>query len=132
VPVTSVTLPALAAIVPAARRMVRAIMDGTPHAYDVEVIASEMITRTVLYPLSGELTLEIRTDPGYARIEVSDAAGSAERPTGHACPDAEHGQRWLIIDALAGRWVSYGTITPDGSSDKRGLWAEIAWQPSQP
>jgi hypothetical protein len=60
VPVTSVTLPVLPAIVPAARRIVRAILDGAPRAYDAEVIASEMISGVILSPLGGKFTLTLQ------------------------------------------------------------------------
>jgi hypothetical protein len=81
VPTTSVTLPALPAIVPAAGRIVRAIMDGTPRPHDAEVVASEMITCALMRPLGSEFTLTIQADPGCTRIKVSERlSAGAVRP----------------------------------------------------
>jgi hypothetical protein len=131
VPVTSVTLPALPTIVPAARRIIRAIMDGTPRAHDAEVIASEMITGVILSPLGREFTLTLQTGPGQARVEVSETAMSGQRLPGHDCPDAEHGCWPLIMDGLADKWGTYSAMTPDGRGDTRGTWAEVAWHRAQ-
>jgi hypothetical protein len=127
VSVTSVTLPVLPAIVPAARRMVRAIMDGAPRAHDVEVVASEMITCVLVRPLGDEFTLILRTETGRARVEVCEAATGGHRVPSHGCPDAEYVQWPQIMDALTDKWGTYGAMTPDGRAETRGTWAEIAW-----
>ena len=62
---TSVTFPGLPAIVPSARRFVRGILDDSPRADDMELIAGELISNAILHSPAGEpggeFTVTIRT-----------------------------------------------------------------------
>jgi signal transduction histidine kinase len=73
---TSVTFPGLVAIVPSARRFVRGILAGSARPDDMELITVELVSNAIRHIPSGEdggeFTLMVRTEPGWARVEVSD------------------------------------------------------------
>jgi anti-sigma regulatory factor (Ser/Thr protein kinase) len=100
---TSVTFPGLPAIVPSARLFVRGIMDDSPRADDMELIAGELISNALHSPAGepgGEFTVTVRTGSCWARIEVSDG-GTGEWYPLSGCPrdDDEYGRGMAIIAA---------------------------------
>jgi anti-sigma regulatory factor (Ser/Thr protein kinase) len=122
---TAVTFPGLPAIVPSARRFVRGILDDSPRADDMELIASELITNSILHTPSGgdggEFTVTVRTGPGWARIEVSDTGTGHWYPHDGARSDDEYGRGLAIIATLADKFGH--DATPGGQT----LWAEVHW-----
>jgi anti-sigma regulatory factor (Ser/Thr protein kinase) len=123
---TSVTFPGRPAIVPSARRFVRRILDDSPRADDMELIARELISNAILHSPAGEpggeFTVTIRTGSCWARIEVSDA-GTGEWYPLLGCPrdDDEYGRGMAIIAALADKFGH--DATPAGQV----VWAEVSW-----
>ena len=81
---TAVTFPGLPAIVPSARRFVRGILEGSPRADDMELIAAELISNAILHSPSGEdggeFTVTVCTGDGWARVEVSDTGTGEWHP----------------------------------------------------
>ena len=93
---TSVTFPGLTAIVPSARRFVRGIMAGSPRVGDMELITAELASNAIRHTPSGqdggEFALTVRTEPGWARVEVTDAGtGEWSAPRGGS-DDDEYGR----------------------------------------
>jgi anti-sigma regulatory factor (Ser/Thr protein kinase) len=123
---TSVTFPGLPAIVPSARRFVRGILDDSPRADDMELIAGELISNAILHSPAGEpggeFTVTIRTGSRWARIEVSDA-GTGEWYPLLGCPrdDDEYGRGMAIIAALADKFGH------DAAPAGQVVWAEVTW-----
>jgi len=121
---TSVTFPGLSAIVPSARRFVRGLLAGTPRAGDMELIASELITNSILHTPAGEggeFTVCVRTETGWARIEVSDTGTGQWHPRPDSRPEDEYGRGLTIVSALADK------LGHDASADGQTLWAEVFW-----
>jgi anti-sigma regulatory factor (Ser/Thr protein kinase) len=122
---TSVTFPGLASIVPSARRFVRGILEGSPRADDLELIAAELISNAILHSPSGddggEFTVTVRTGDGWVRVEVSDTGTGEWHPPDGADLDAEYGRGLAIIAALADKFGH------DVSIRGQTVWAEIAW-----
>jgi anti-sigma regulatory factor (Ser/Thr protein kinase) len=124
---TSVTFPGLPAIVPSARRFVRAILADSPRAGDMELIASELASNAIRHTPSGDaggkFTVTIQTADGWARIEVSDTGnGQWHLQPGDVCPDAEYGRGLAIIAAVADKFGH------DARVGGQTLWAEVSWQ----
>jgi anti-sigma regulatory factor (Ser/Thr protein kinase) len=123
---TSVTFPGLPAIVPSARRFVRGILAGMPRADDMELIAAELTSNAIRHTPSGdpggEFTITIRTEAGWARIDVSDIGTGEWHPQpGDGDPGAEYGRGLAIIVALADKFGH------DVHAGGQTLWAEVAW-----
>lgn len=121
-----VTFPGLAAVVPSARRFVRGILADCPRAYDLELIACEMISNAIRHTPAGEprgvFTLTIRTGPGRARIEVSGpSSGEWHQDEGSGCPDDEDGRGLAIIAALA------DAFGHDVDAIGQTVWAQADW-----
>jgi len=126
-----ITLPGLPAMVQAARRGVRALLEETGCARidDAELVVSELASNAVLHSRSagadGSFTVALQVKPGWLRLEVSDA-GPAE--VAHSTPpgdDDEHRRGLLIVDAVADRW---GHTRPCGQ--RAVFWAELGWEES--
>jgi anti-sigma regulatory factor (Ser/Thr protein kinase) len=123
---TAVTFPGLPAIVPSARRFVRGILEDTPRADDLELIAAELISNAILHTPSGEeggeFTVTVHTEPGWARVEVSDTGtGEWDAQPGEARSDDEYGRGMAIIAALADKFGH------DVSATGQTVWAEVGW-----
>ncbi len=122
---TSVTFPGLPAIVPSARRFVRGILAGSPRADDMELIAAELASNAIRHTPSGqdggEFTLMVRTEPGWARIEVSDAGTGEWSGPRDASDDDEYGRGLAIVAALADKFGH------DVRASGQTVWAEGAW-----
>lgn len=122
---TSVTFPGLPAIVPSARRFVRGILADSPRSDDAELIVSELAANAIMHSPSGqdggEFTVTVHTEPGWARIEVSDSgAGEWSAPAGGTLDD-EYGRGLAIIAALADK------LGHDIRADGQTVWAEVVW-----
>jgi anti-sigma regulatory factor (Ser/Thr protein kinase) len=123
---TSVTFPGLPAIVPSARRFVRGILADSPRSGDMELVAAELTSNAIRHTPSGdpggEFTITIRTEPGWARIEVSDTGTGEWHPQpGDGDPGAEYGRGLAIIAAVADKFGH------DVHADGQTLWAEVGW-----
>ena len=120
------TFPRLLAIVPSARRFVRGILAGSPRVDDMELITAELASNAIRHTPSGqdggEFTVTVRTEPGWARIEVSDTRAEWRPPApGHMEPPsllAEPG-RGLVLPAADGR--RRHRRAPDGAAAAVGL-----------
>ncbi len=121
---TSITFPGIPAIVPAARRFVRGILEGSPSYADAELIAGELISNAIRHAPAGrdggEFTVTIRTAPGWARIEVSDPGTGQWHPLG-TDDEAEYGRGLAIVGALADKFGH------DAGTDGQTVWAEVTW-----
>ena len=122
---TSVTFPGLPAIVPSARRFVRGILAGSPGADDMELITAELVSNAIRHTPSGEVggefTLTVRTEPGWVRLEVSDAGIGQWSGPRDAADDDEYGRGLAIVAALADKFGH------DVRADSQTVWAEINW-----
>lgn len=122
---TSVTFPGLPAIVPSARRFVRGILEHTPRADDMELIASELISNAILHTPAGdgggEFTVTVRTGDDWARVEVSDTGTGHWHPPDSEDLDAEYGRGLAIVAALADKFGH------DVSAEGQTVWAEVSW-----
>jgi len=122
-----ITLPGLPAMVQAARRGVRALLEETDCARidDAELITSELASNAVLHSRSagsaGSFTITLEVKPGWVRLEVADAGPAADGDRGRQ--DDEHRRGLLIVDAIADRW---GQSRP--SHDRAVYWAELTWE----
>jgi serine/threonine-protein kinase RsbW len=122
---TSVTFPGLPAIVPSARRFVRGILADSPRAADMELITAELASNAIRHTPSGqdggEFTLTVRTEPGWARVEVSDAGTGEWSTPRDGSDDDEYGRGLAIVAALADK------LGHDIRADGQAVWAEVIW-----
>jgi anti-sigma regulatory factor (Ser/Thr protein kinase) len=122
---TAVTFPGLLSIVPSARRFVRGILEGSPRADDMELIAAELISNAILHSPSGEdggeFTVTVHIGDGWARVEVSDIGTGEWHPPDGTDLDAEYGRGLAIIAALADKFGH------DVKADGQTVWAEVGW-----
>jgi hypothetical protein len=66
-----VTLPCLPSMVPVARRLARALLADCSRLDDAELVLGELYANAVRYG-RGEITVSVVTQPGWARLAVSD------------------------------------------------------------
>jgi anti-sigma regulatory factor (Ser/Thr protein kinase) len=122
---TAVTFPGLPAIVPSARRFVRGILAGSPRAGDLELITAELASNAIRHTPSGqeggEFTVTVRTEPGWARIEVSDSGTGEWSAPQDGTLDDEYGRGLAIVAALADK------LGHDIRAGGQTVWAEINW-----
>ena len=122
---TSVTFPGLPAIVPSARRFVRGILEGSPRAADMELITAELVSNAILHTPSGqdggEFTLTVRTEPGWARVEVTDSGVGEWNAPRDGSADDEYGRGLAIVAALADKFGH------DIRAGAQTVWAEVNW-----
>lgn len=122
-----ITLPGLPAMVQAARRGVRALLEETDcvRIGDAELIVSEFASNAVTHSRSagadGSFTVHLEAKPGWLRLEVADAGPATEdRPRPD---DDEHRRGLAIVDAVADRWGHQRQ--PEG---RAVYWAELNWE----
>jgi anti-sigma regulatory factor (Ser/Thr protein kinase) len=125
--VTSATYPGTPDSVPEVRRLVRALFASSPRAYDLELIAAELVTNAIRHTPSGQeggkFTVRIRHRPGRARLEVTDGGTSPWRPAQRGGDGvAEHGRGLQIVAALADE-VGYAVTAGRGQA----IWAVLTW-----
>ncbi len=122
---TSVTFPGLPAIVPSARRFVRGILADSPRADDAELITAELASNAIRHTPSGEdggeFTLTVRTEPGWARVEVSDSGTGEWSAPRDGSDDNEYGRGLAIVAALADK------LGHDIRASGQTVWAEVTW-----
>lgn len=122
---TSVTFPGLPAIVPSARRFVRGILADSPRADDMELITAELASNAIRHTPSGqdggEFTLTVRTEPGWSRLEISDAGTGEWSGPRYASDDDEYGRGLAIVAALSDK------LGHDVRRGRETVWAEVAW-----
>jgi anti-sigma regulatory factor (Ser/Thr protein kinase) len=122
---TSVTFPGLPAIVPSARRFARGILAGSPRADDVELITAELVSNAIRHTPSGrdggEFTLTVHAEPGWARVEVSDAGTGEWNGPRDAADDDEYGRGLAIVAALADKFGH------DVRASGQAVWVEVNW-----
>jgi two-component sensor histidine kinase len=118
-PAVTVTLPGIPASVPIARRLVRETLAGCPRAGDLMLAVTELAANAGSHSVSGQggsFTVQLRTAPGWARVDVTDEGPSPVRPL------ASNGWGLTIVAGITDR---AGTIIqPDGC---RTAWAEVRW-----
>jgi anti-sigma regulatory factor (Ser/Thr protein kinase) len=104
---------------------VRGILVGSPRAEDVELITAELVSNAIRHTPSGqdggEFTLTVRTEPGWARVEVSDAGTGEWNGPRDASEDDEYGRGLAIVAALADKFGH------DVRAGGQTVWAEVAW-----
>jgi anti-sigma regulatory factor (Ser/Thr protein kinase) len=121
---TSVAFPGIPAIVPAARRFVRGMLEDSPRGDDMELIAAELISNAILHSLAGEtggkFVITLRTLTGWARVEVADPGVGQWHPRAGGT-ESDYGRGLAIVAALADKF-GHGA-GPDGQV----VWAEVTW-----
>ncbi|MBB4933396.1 hypothetical protein F4561_004216 [Lipingzhangella halophila] len=95
----SLTIPAIAAMVPAARCGVAALLAGFDRVHDAELITSELVTSAVRAS-TGEITVHV-VDAEAVRIDVTDQRGRHPRGTGDAEVDEDAPDGLGLVSALA-------------------------------
>jgi anti-sigma regulatory factor (Ser/Thr protein kinase) len=118
-PTVTVTLPGMAASVPVARRLIRETLTGCPRAGDLMLAVTELAANSIHHSASGQggsFTVQVRTEPGWARVEVTDEGPSPGRPL------ASNGWGLTIVAGITDRADT--VIQPDGC---RTAWAEVNW-----
>ena len=122
---TAVTFPGLLAIVPSARRFVRGILAGSPRVDDMELITAELASNAIRHTPSGqdsgEFTVTVRAEPGWARIEVSDTGTGEWSAPQDGTLDDEYGRGLAIVAALADK------LGHDIRAGGQTVWAEVNW-----
>lgn len=81
--------------------------------------ATELAANTIAHSASGEggsFTLNLRTEPGWARIEVTDDGPARGKPT------PRNGWGLAIVAGITDR--AGAESQPDGC---RSAWAEVTW-----
>jgi anti-sigma regulatory factor (Ser/Thr protein kinase) len=122
----SQTYPGLASMVPAIRAFVRAMLINCPRLDDAELITSELATNSLRHTPSsdgGDLTVTVTTEPGFARIAVTDQGeGGWKRPISVSGEGEENGRGLWIVDFLADK------VGHEIAEDGQTMWAELNWQ----
>jgi anti-sigma regulatory factor (Ser/Thr protein kinase) len=94
-----------------------------PRADDMELIAAELATNAIRHTASGQdggkFTLTVRTEPGWARLEVSDAGTGEWKGPRNASDDDEYGRGLAIVAALADK------LGHDIRAVGQTVWAEV-------
>jgi anti-sigma regulatory factor (Ser/Thr protein kinase) len=91
----------------------------------MELITAELVSNAIRHTPSGEdggeFTLTVCTEPGWARVEVSDAGtGEWSAPCGGS-DDDEYGRGLAIVAALADK------LGHDIRAGGQTAWAEVSW-----
>jgi anti-sigma regulatory factor (Ser/Thr protein kinase) len=104
---------------------VRGILVSSPCTDDMELITAELVSNAIRHTPSGEdggeFTLTVCAEPGWARVEVSDAGtGEWSAPCGGS-DDDEYGRGLAIVAALADK------LGHDIRAGGQTAWAEVSW-----
>ncbi len=113
------TLPGTPASVSIARRLVREALPDCPRADDLMLAVSELATNAISHSASGQggsFTVQLRTAPRWARIEVTDDGPTEGRLSG------TNGWGLAIVDSVTERATA--VIQPDS---RRTAWCEVTW-----
>ena len=118
----SVRLPSSLAAVSGSRTILTAVLRAwrtpTDQVDDVALLVTELASNAV-HNAGGEFTVTIDAQDGTMRIAVQDNNPDLPRPS-QAGPDAEHGRRLQLVQALSTRWGA--DPTPGGKQ----VWFELA------
>jgi anti-sigma regulatory factor (Ser/Thr protein kinase) len=118
-PTLTVTLPGEPASVPIARRLVRETLASCPRAGDLMLAVTELSANAISHSASGQggsFTLWLRTEPGWARIEVTDEGPAVGQAT------VSNGWGLAIVASFTDR--SGAVSRTDGC---RTAWSEVSW-----
>lgn len=119
----SQTYPGLPAMVSAARAFVRSMLADSPRIDDAESVTSELMSNSLHHTPSGhggEVEVTVTTQPGWARVAISDSGTGAWTPSSAGEWD-EYGRGLLIVEALADKFGH------DASASGQTTWAEFTW-----
>ncbi len=101
--------------------------DGHPCAADAVLLASELVTNSVLHSSSSRpgatVTITIWSDMSSVLVEVTDAGGDSV-PTVHDGSDAEDGRGLFLVEQLSARWGHR-----DDEEGGRVTWFEVQADP---
>jgi anti-sigma regulatory factor (Ser/Thr protein kinase) len=104
---------------------VRGILAGSPRADDMELITAELASNAIRHTPSGEdggeFTLTVRTELGWARVEVSDTGTGQWNGPRDASDEDEYGRGLAIVAALADK------LGHDIHVGGQTVWAEVTW-----
>jgi serine/threonine-protein kinase RsbW len=119
-----VSLPGIPAMVPVARQLARAALNGNPVSDDALLVITELVTNSVKYAAAGDATTRVTLGfvlrPGRLRIEVGDL-GRADWVEHHQSGEREYGHGLDIVRAIADQAGHAPTATGHVS------WAELCW-----
>jgi serine/threonine-protein kinase RsbW len=102
-----------------ARRLLRATLADCPRADDLMLAVTEFSTNAIRHSASGQdgsFTVPVRTEPGWARVEVTDE--------GPALGNASVSNGWGLAIVAGVTDQAAAVILPDGA---RTTWAEVGW-----
>jgi len=114
------TVPSLPASVSRIRRFASAAcreVAGQSVCETVELLVSEVATNALVHG-AGDVRVDVRTQGGAVRIEVSDDSPEVPVPR-EAGPDGESGRGMALVEALSSSW---GT---DARADGKTVWFEV-------
>jgi anti-sigma regulatory factor (Ser/Thr protein kinase) len=102
-----------------ARQLTRSALSGCPRIEDLLLAVSELSSNAVTHSVSGKggtFTVEVRTETGRARIEITDQ--------GPAMNSLQTHNGWGLV-IVAG--VTDRTGANVQSNGRRTAWAEVDW-----
>jgi serine/threonine-protein kinase RsbW len=102
-----------------ARRLVREALPGCSRGDDLMLAVTELATNSIAHSASGQggsFTLRLRTEPGWARIEVTDDGPAQSQPA------PRNGWGLAIVAGVTDQATA--VTQPDGC---RTASAEVAW-----
>jgi anti-sigma regulatory factor (Ser/Thr protein kinase) len=103
------------------RREIADYLGGCPIADDIVLIASELITNSVVHARDATtVTVTVAVSEAFIRVDVRDDGALGIPHMRRGDPEAEDGRGFHLINQLAWRWGF--TREPGGSR----CWAEIA------
>ncbi|KAB2348359.1 ATP-binding protein [Actinomadura rudentiformis] len=123
----TLTYPGLPAMVPAARAFVRAMLEETPRAEDVELVTSELVANSLRHTPAGlsggTFTVAVTVRHGWARVAVTDSgSGDWRHAASRPGDDEEYGRGLLIVEVCADK------AGHDVAEDGQTMWAEFTWR----
>ncbi|MFE9453706.1 ATP-binding protein [Streptomyces sp. NPDC006739] len=125
-PAGAFDLPATAAAVAAARRVVRALLSSWGVGEDVldnaVLVTSELVTNALVHSPGERITCRLHGGTDRVRIEVEDQNRGPTLPVPRRSgPDDQNGRGLFLVDALSSDWGV--TVVPGRPA--RVVWAEL-------
>jgi anti-sigma regulatory factor (Ser/Thr protein kinase) len=91
--------------VPCARRFVRTVLAGHPAAADAELLASELVTNTLLHVHNAtKVTVTVTAGPTGVHVDVTDDGTAGVPRWREAAADAEGGRGFHLVNEIATSW----------------------------
>lgn len=119
----SQTYPSQPDMVATARSVVCAWLAGTPIVETAALIVSELATNALRHG-SGDITVTVAHEAGYARVSVTDRGVGEWKPTPTLPTDGNESGRGLwIVSQFADKFGH------DRTPDLQTVWAELTWSP---